>query len=60
MGFVKPWIKVGRSETDFYYAISIFVISLKSFDKLKLVWSEFNTGYVLGTKDSYDNVVTES
>jgi hypothetical protein len=50
VGFHQPWIQFGRTATDFYYAISSFVCSnKKSFNKLKLVWTEFNTGAVLGT-----------
>jgi len=47
-GFVQPWIQFGRTATDFFYGISGFVVSEK-FDKLSLVWTEFNTGLVLGT-----------
>jgi len=55
-GYTLPWIQFGRTPEDFYYGISSFVISDKSFDKLKLVWTEFNTGHVLGTTESYNSV----
>lgn len=48
-GFIQPWIQFGRTAFDYFYAISGFVVSPKSFDKLSLVWTEFNTGLVLGT-----------
>jgi len=47
--FVQPWVQFGRTATDFYYAISSFAVAYESFDKLELIWSEFNTGYILGT-----------
>lgn len=52
-GFIAPWIQFGRSETDFYYAISSFVVASKSLNKLKLIWSEMNTGHVMGTKEGF-------
>jgi len=54
-GYTLPWIQFGRTPEDFYYGISSYVISDKSFDKLKLVWTEFNTGHVLGTTESYNS-----
>lgn len=53
-GYQQPWIQFGRTETDFFFAISSFAISNKSFKKLKLVWTEFNTGLVMGTKKAFD------
>lgn len=50
-GFINPWIQFGRTATDFFYAISGFAVSKKSFNKLKLFWTEFNTGLVLGTME---------
>lgn len=50
-GFVNPWIQFGRTATDFFYAVSGFSISKKSFNKLKLFWTEFNTGLALGTME---------
>ena len=50
-GFMNPWIQFGRTATDFFYGISGFAVSKKSFNKLKLFWTEFNTGLVLGTME---------
>jgi len=49
-GFIQPWIQFGRTPTDFFYAISSFAVPTKGLDKFKLIWSEFNTGMLLGTK----------
>mmetsp|Transcript_10740 Transcript_10740/g.21356 ORF Transcript_10740/g.21356 Transcript_10740/m.21356 type:complete len:531 (-) Transcript_10740:173-1765(-) len=54
-GYIHPWIQFGRTPQDFYYGIISFVISDESFDKLSLVWTEFNTGNVLGTTESYSS-----
>lgn len=51
-GFIQPWIQCGRSPTDFFYAISSFAVPTKGLKKLKLVWSEINTGMLLGTKEN--------
>jgi len=48
-GYVQPWIQFGRTATDFFYGISGFAVSEKSFNKLSLMWTEFNTGLVLAT-----------
>jgi len=48
-GYNQPWIQFGRTPADFFYAISSFSVGFKSFDKLHLIWSEFNTGMILGT-----------
>jgi len=54
-GYIHPWIQFGRTEFDFYYGICSFVVSDESFNKLSLVWTEFNTGNVLGTTESYSS-----
>jgi len=54
-GYIHPWIQFGRTEDDFYYGICSFVVSDESFNKLALVWTEFNTGNVLGTTESYSS-----
>uniref|UniRef100_A0A7S3V8H0 Glucose/Sorbosone dehydrogenase domain-containing protein n=1 Tax=Chaetoceros debilis TaxID=122233 RepID=A0A7S3V8H0_9STRA len=51
-GFIQPWIQFGRTPTDFFYAISSFAVPTKGLDELKLIWSEFNTGMLLGTKQN--------
>jgi len=48
-GYIQPWIQFGRSEKDAYYAISGFAVPAKNVDKLKLIFTEFNTGYLMGT-----------
>jgi len=53
--YIHPWIQFGRSPLDFYYGITSFATSDKSFDKLALAWTEFNTGNVLGTTESYSS-----
>lgn len=50
-GFIKPWIQFGRTETDFYYAISSFAVPYKAVNKIQLLWSEFNTGNLLATDE---------
>ena len=52
-GFIQPWIQFGRSETDFFYAVSSFAVAYESFDKLELIWSEFNTGLIMGTNQRF-------
>ncbi len=52
-GYVQPWIQFGRSETDAFYAISSFAVAFKSFIELDLIWSEFNTGLIMGTKKRF-------
>jgi len=53
LGFIQPWIQFGRTATDFFYAISSFSVPSKGVDKLQLIWSEFNTGKILGTDEMY-------
>mmetsp|Transcript_4311 Transcript_4311/g.5298 ORF Transcript_4311/g.5298 Transcript_4311/m.5298 type:complete len:442 (+) Transcript_4311:258-1583(+) len=48
-GYEQPWIQFGRTATDYFYAISGFAVAYPSFDKLELIWSEFNTGLIMGT-----------
>merc|ERR1712048_19932 len=50
-GFIQPWIEFGRTEFDFFYGITSFVTAPNSFDKLEVLWTEFNTGLVLGSED---------
>ena len=52
-GHIQPWIQFGRTDDDYYYAISSFAVAYNSFDKLELIWSEFNTGNILGTNKRY-------
>ena len=52
-GYVQPWIQFGRTETDYYYAISSFAVAYDSFSNLELIWSEFNTGHIMGTDKRY-------
>lgn len=42
-GYNQPWIQFGRTETDFYYAISSLSIPYTAIDKIELLWTEFNT-----------------
>lgn len=51
-GFIGPWIQFGRTADDYFYAISSFAVPSKGVDKLKLIWSEFNTGKILGTDEN--------
>lgn len=46
-GFVQPWVQFGRNGFDFFFGISSMAIPSKGM--LKLIWSEFNTGKLLGT-----------
>mmetsp|Transcript_37209 Transcript_37209/g.86801 ORF Transcript_37209/g.86801 Transcript_37209/m.86801 type:complete len:503 (-) Transcript_37209:270-1778(-) len=57
-GYKQPWIQFGRSTTDLYYAISSFAIS-KKFKNIKLLWTEFNTGAILGTMSNFYQVKDE-
>lgn len=52
-GYMQPWVQFGRTATDFFFAIAGFAVSDVSFDKLKLVWTEFNTGLIMGTTKKY-------
>uniref|UniRef100_A0A7S2RK10 Glucose/Sorbosone dehydrogenase domain-containing protein n=1 Tax=Eucampia antarctica TaxID=49252 RepID=A0A7S2RK10_9STRA len=52
-GYIQPWIQFGRTATDFYYAISSLAIPTAGNDKLKLLWSEFNTGQIMGTDEIF-------
>merc|ERR1712238_143769 len=55
-GFVQPWIQFGRTEDDFYYGICSFAIPSPKEDMagmLELIYSEFNTGQLLGTPTKY-------
>ena len=51
-GFNQPWIQFGRSDTDPLYAVSSFAVAPSSTNKLKLLFSEMNTGLMLGTDES--------
>jgi hypothetical protein len=45
-----PLVQFGCTTTDRYYAISSFAVGCgKSLNRLKLIWSEFDTGALLGT-----------
>jgi len=50
-GYVQPWIQFGRSETEALYAISSLAIPSAS-DDVKLLWTELNTGILMGTPAS--------
>lgn len=52
-GFIQPWTQFGRSAVDYYYAISGLALPTSGTDKLKLLWSEFNTGNLLGTDEAF-------
>jgi len=53
-GFVQPWIQFGRTDTDVYYGICSFAIpSQKESGMLELIYSEFNTGQLLGTPTKF-------
>jgi hypothetical protein len=52
-GFLKPWIQFGRSADDFFYGISSFSVAMESFTSLKLIWTEYNTGLIMGTDESW-------
>jgi len=53
-GYIQPWIQFGRSENDFFYGIASFCLSETSLDELKIIWTEFNTGLILGSFDDYN------
>uniref|UniRef100_A0A7S2KIV3 Uncharacterized protein n=1 Tax=Leptocylindrus danicus TaxID=163516 RepID=A0A7S2KIV3_9STRA len=52
-GYEQPWIQFGRTANDYFYAISSFVVASASFMDLALIWTEFNTGLVLGTTEAF-------
>jgi len=52
-GFIAPWTQFGRTANDYFYGISSFAVPSKGLDKLQLIWSEFNTGKILGTDKRY-------
>mmetsp|Transcript_8166 Transcript_8166/g.11774 ORF Transcript_8166/g.11774 Transcript_8166/m.11774 type:complete len:529 (-) Transcript_8166:434-2020(-) len=52
-GFIQPWIQFGRSATDAFYAISSLAVPTAGTDNLQLLWSEFNTGNILGTDEMF-------
>jgi len=53
-GYEQPWIQFGRTATDYFYAISGFAVAYPSFDKLEMIWSEFNTGLIMGTTQPFN------
>ena len=48
-GYVQPWIQFERSDTDLFYAITSLALPSKNVKTVKLMWTEFNTGIVMGT-----------
>jgi hypothetical protein len=46
-GFCQPWVQFGRTPVDSFFGISSFQIPSEGM--LELVWSEFNTGTVMGS-----------
>lgn len=48
-GYIQPWIQFGRTATDFFYGISSLAIPSKGVDTVNLMWTEFNTGIIMGT-----------
>jgi len=52
-GYVQPWIQFGRTATDFYYGICSIAVPTSGTDKLELLWTEFNTGNILGTETMF-------
>lgn len=52
-GYVQPWIQFGRTATDFFYGICSIAVPTSGTDKLKLLWTEFNTGKILGTEATF-------
>jgi len=52
-GYIQPWIQFGRTATDSYYAISSLSIPSKAINKVQLLWSEFNTGHIMGTEEFF-------
>eukprot|EP00548_Thalassiothrix_antarctica_P008021 CAMPEP_0194142260 /NCGR_PEP_ID=MMETSP0152-20130528/11575_1 /TAXON_ID=1049557 /ORGANISM="Thalassiothrix antarctica, Strain L6-D1" /LENGTH=523 /DNA_ID=CAMNT_0038841171 /DNA_START=287 /DNA_END=1858 /DNA_ORIENTATION=- len=51
-GFHQPWVQFGRNGFDSFFGISSMAIPSEG-SMLKLIWSEFNTGKLLGTYDAY-------
>lgn len=52
-GFIQPWIQFGRDPNEVFHGIISFAISYESFDKLEMLWAEFNTGKVMGTTSKW-------
>ena len=52
-GYTQPWIQFGRTPTDSFYAISSIAVPSAGVNKIKLLWSEMNTGHVLGTDEDF-------
>lgn len=50
-GYIQPWIQFGRSPEDSFYGICSMAIPETGM--LKLIWSEFNTGKLLGTPGGF-------
>jgi len=55
--YIQPWIQFGRTETDIYHGISSLAVPSKGVDTIKLMWTEFNTGIVMGTPSKHENTV---
>ena len=53
--YIQLWIQFGRSAQDAYYAISGFAVPEINVNKLKLIFTEFNTGYLMGTTSKFRN-----
>ncbi len=53
-GYYQPWIQFGRTATDYFYAISGFAVAYPSFTNLELIWTEFNTGLIMGTDQPWN------
>jgi len=51
-GYIQPWIQFGRTETDFFHAISSFAIPTNHVEHIKILCGEMNTGQILGTDES--------
>jgi len=52
-GFIQPWIQFNRTPMDFLYGIASLAIPTSAVNDLKLIWSEFNTGKIMGTTGEY-------
>uniref|UniRef100_A0A7S3QGA5 Phytase-like domain-containing protein n=1 Tax=Chaetoceros debilis TaxID=122233 RepID=A0A7S3QGA5_9STRA len=52
-GFIQPWVQFGRTSVDYFFAISSLALPTAGTNKLKLLWSEFNTGKILGTDEMF-------